>query len=855
MSQQQTIQVPQEGSFLRKAYNRVFKSSPPSPSIIDDGSAYDGRQIKWPQIQFPERQGAGVQYPIQPKHYIDLYEIHKQETIFRTCTRALRQEIFRNGIEIRPNFWAKCKQCKKEYKNKIEGVTAKEWQFRSKGIKCPNCNTGKMFPPDEKEYELLKSFYDKINENDDKLIDLCEPCEDDLQIADNCYIILIKDYVLDRHGNIDSWMLKEVVRGHPILMRVVSDRRGHKGNVYYTCLEHRNFITTAPKDKCGFCGKTKLHGVWYVATNSGGKDIDQAYIKGEVIQEAKYRRGENYGYSVVLTLWHYLIASLVMIQMIADYYRERRWPTGVLVYPTLNPKSMEEMADKWREKTKKDKQYIPWLSVDPNNGAGRVEFVRLMDNLQEMQYVEVREEIGRRIGAMIGVEPILTGDLTQGGGLNSESLQVKVTNRVVKYGQERIWNKGIFPELQKALGVKGWHYFLVESEEEDKMAELERNALEVNTARVMFEMGFIGELDDNGKFIFPRKPMKEIETGGIDNKFGDPKSGGGFGGSQRTDSLQERDDKAQEGKRAVEREREQGHNDRQTGDVRERKPASPTAKSMDNVIKAPINDVLSVELYNRIVDGLRSLISIEMRALKARKGNNLTREDAVEVLDRIKEQMTSQVDSWAFKFFAAMYIYGKNSILLTQDELDTASEAMASILDSVSTNDQEVLDAIELFKPFKDTFLDFSLTTSNKFRSMVEDTFRERQSASIDTLVSQMQNITSEETYKLERIARSESQIFALAGREKGYKDVEADRGQKLLYVWNVYKDDRTSRQCREIERRVQVLTRDRSTNGVPLDELKQIVFDVQSEMNGSKWIVRDWLVHPNCRSRFLRVV
>ncbi len=881
VAQMQQSQTVKKGNRWRNAWDGLVGKAVNNPTYIDDGLGNTpGREIKWPRVQYPERQGPGVQYPVQPKSYYDLYEMAKQETIFRTCMNAIRKEIFRNGIIIEPKFWAKCNnpKCKKEYKRQIEGMTISEFEFRTKGLECPTCEKGRLMPPDPKQEQILKDFYNKVNDNDMHLLDLLESMEDDLQIADNCYIILIKEYDLDEKGNIVDQKVLEAIRGHPVLMRVVADTRGHRGHVWWTCLDHRNFITAKKNDRCPTCGRTVLHEVWYVATFSGGQDIDQAYIEGEVIQESKYRRGELYGYSIILTLWHYLIASLVMIQLVADYYRERRWPAGVLVYPTLNPKSMEELADKWREKTKKDKLYIPWLNVDPNNANGRVEFVRLMDNLQEMQYTEVRAELGRRIGTAMGVEPFMTGDMSTGGGLNNEGLQVKVSNRAVKYDQQRIWNQSVIPRLCKGLGVTDYTYTVVESEEEDEMAKKERRAVDISNARTMFEMGFIGELDDNDNFIFPRKPMKQVDQYGVNNQFS-PKDTEASntqvpGDEQKKptagkDSQSEADDKEQEKQRAKIRQRETTHNDRQTGDPKEYKPASPTESKVknpasalksiepENIIKTPINDVASTELYNRIVDGLRVLINTEIQALKVTKGDNVTKDDVLQVLGRIKDQMVSNVDGWAFKFFAAMYIYGKKSVLLTGNELDNAHNTLTSILDAVNTNDQDVLDAMELLKPFRDHFKDFSITLSNQFRQLIEDTFRAGQSKSIDEVVGQMQNLTTEQSFKLDRIARSESQNFVLSGREQGYKKIEEERGEPFLYIWSVYHDDRNSRQCPEIQRRVQLLASQRGTAGIPLEDLRQIVIQVQRDMNGPNWTIqgRGFLAHPNCRSRFIRTV
>ena len=53
--------------------------------------------------------------PIYPIPLTQLYEIEKQSDILQLVITTLRTEIFRNGIEIKPNYVTKCPKCNTEY--------------------------------------------------------------------------------------------------------------------------------------------------------------------------------------------------------------------------------------------------------------------------------------------------------------------------------------------------------------------------------------------------------------------------------------------------------------------------------------------------------------------------------------------------------------------------------------------------------------------------------------------------------------------------------------------------------------------------------------------------------------------
>lgn len=226
----------------------------------------------------------GIQLPLSPVHPIDIQEISRLSVIIKTCTLNIRNQIFRRGYEWIPAYACKCKQCAKTYEVKKQA--------------CVQCGCEEFYTPNPDEYQKTENFFQTINSNGERLIDVLVQFEDDLNQLDDSYLVLLKDYILDSEGDIQYSRVKEIVRGSPIFMRMVGDRRGNLGNVYFVCLEHRDYISTDPKERCKKCGK-KLHDVHYVGTEWGEKPVEY-FVKGEVIHVSKYSPSLLYGWSPIL---------------------------------------------------------------------------------------------------------------------------------------------------------------------------------------------------------------------------------------------------------------------------------------------------------------------------------------------------------------------------------------------------------------------------------------------------------------------------------------------------------------------------------------------------------------------------
>ena len=184
-----------------------------------------------------------------------LYHIAQQSVIVRTCTTQLKNEIFRRGYQWKASFVLKCKDCGTEHQSPVE--------------RCKDCQSTNLLKPDKNQLKYAKKFMEGyINKADQLFIDILKELEDDLNIMDDAYIILVKEYYIDNNNEIKMHKIKEIYRGDPVGLHIYSDEFGEKGNAGFTCIKHRDFITEDPIDNCEHCS-SKLYPVYYVNRMNG----------------------------------------------------------------------------------------------------------------------------------------------------------------------------------------------------------------------------------------------------------------------------------------------------------------------------------------------------------------------------------------------------------------------------------------------------------------------------------------------------------------------------------------------------------------------------------------------------------
>tara|TARA_R110000737_G_scaffold54411_1_gene76664 strand:- start:720 stop:2612 length:1893 start_codon:yes stop_codon:yes gene_type:complete len=454
---------------------------------------------------------SGIQEPVlvQGVSIPALYATVQESVVLRTTINTLCQEVFRRGHFWEKKFHKKCTNCKEEYQHDtVEN--------------CHICGMTDFESPDADQVLYPRWLLKQRNSMDQSFMDVMREIEWDLDIVDDAFLICIKEYFIDPEtGEISFFRIKEIMRGDPTFMRIVADKRGARGGRYLLCPVHRDKTYPHNGDYHN-CDVTEcnlpLQDVHFINTAGSGKT--QYYIDGEILHTSKFNPSKLYGRSPVATMWRQAQTLTAMDNYIYLAYQKRRIPRGVLAITTDNIQSTASFWKGAEEKMERDPHYIPKIGIESASGRGKVEFVRFMDTLDEMQYSQIRDEVRMRIAAFYGVSSIFMMDAGKSGGLNNEGMQILVTNRAVEYGQ-KIYSNGLFPRLLLEMGVEEWELKLYPNEEEDDVTRLKRDEQEVNIAQRMQQLGFEAELTEDGggdiRFTYKKpdpQPQQQQPPGG-----------------------------------------------------------------------------------------------------------------------------------------------------------------------------------------------------------------------------------------------------------------------------------------------------------------------------------------------------
>lgn len=445
-----------------------------------------------------------------------IYSMVQQSVIVRTCITQLKQEIFRRGYVWEKAYEAFCNNCEKKHKMAV--------------LECSRCGSEDLKVPDEKQLKYAEDFLEGyVNPSEQLFIDVLKELEDDLNTMDDAYIVFVKEYFLDGNGKIRMHRIKELYRGDPVTMFIYADENGVKGTKGFTCVNHRDFISTEPHELCEACN-SKLFPIHYVNRANGE---EQYFIKGEVLHFSKYSPSRLYGFSPVITLYNHIMTLIAMENYVNSSYTKSRMPRGLLAVQTRNMDSMRAFWRSVKEKMEQDPHFIPVMGIEAENGKGSVEWIKFMDSLKEMDYVSVKDDLRDRISAFYGVSKVFMADNTTSGGLNNEGMQILVTNRAVQMAQN-VYNNYVFPFLTKQFGITDWDLKLPPSEEEDEIAVLRKREIEVNIAASIKNLGFEIDMDEDGQFTYSRpepqqEPEEPQESGQVEK---DPYAGTNIDASQ-----------------------------------------------------------------------------------------------------------------------------------------------------------------------------------------------------------------------------------------------------------------------------------------------------------------------------------
>jgi len=441
--------------------------------------------------------GAKVAFYPFPVSY--LYQIAIGSDVVRTVLNVKIRESFRKGLKIEPKFHYKCMNCGKEFKHEPQTE------------RCDNCQ-GTLRQPMEEQKLLIEEKLNKINDNNQTIIDLFKTTEWDEGVVDNGFIIFLKQYFYDNDGKIVTGRIREIIRGDPRVINLIADKKGRRGyndegKRVYACPECRDKLynedeVNALNAKCPMC-HTHLYSAHFSAKEKESNYV--YYLDNEVILFSEYNPGLLYGFPPLLSIWRKVQALIFMDNYMMMFYQKQRPPKGLLIINTANYESVKKAWEETKSETRKDPHAIsPWI-IENKEGRNLAQWIDFMSSLKEMDYGETRNEMRRQIGAIYGVMPMFSGDIQMSGGLNNEGLQMTMTNREIEKVHS-IYNK-ILRKIADEFNVTDYVVELEPSEERDEKADLETMGLKIDNAMKMKNMGFKVVYNEDGEnFKFSKEP-------------------------------------------------------------------------------------------------------------------------------------------------------------------------------------------------------------------------------------------------------------------------------------------------------------------------------------------------------------
>lgn len=402
--------------------------------------------------------------------YRNLWNLTRISDILQSIFNTRARKTFRQGFEISPTFEA---------------------------------------APQEQEKSINK-WLKKCNDNNQSLKEVFVELDKDLNWADDAYLLAMKDYGYNKAGKIVVAETKGFMRLHPLVVKLVLDRNNrlgyfydesnNRGRAYFSPL-CRNALVSDKYDKDG---RENLRAHYEVISNDGSL----YYSSDEIMHKSAFNPSLTYGYSPLFSLYQKVLILMLQDSYIKKYYGDDKPTKGLLVFNTSNKQALMKTFEEIRQKTQQNPHGVKPIIAESSDGRKPVEYIDMAKTLDEMQYTGTREEIRQQIGAMYGVSNMFQNDMSQGGGLNNEGLQITVTNEVIQDRQDLFNNYFLDFVFKQNLGFYDWDVEVRPDVEQDLMAEEQLEAQRLSNVKVKLELGLEGRRDKNGEFIFREGDLK-----------------------------------------------------------------------------------------------------------------------------------------------------------------------------------------------------------------------------------------------------------------------------------------------------------------------------------------------------------
>jgi len=491
---------------------------------------------------------SGAKLPIFPFPLMMLYELADNIDALRIPIETLNREMFKNGFEVVERWKYKCENCGKEFQyaplvserpddqpfeqnqdNAGNAIPKSKANIDQSAMQCDTCGSDKLRRPVPEHRLKLENLMKKsVNGNGQTLEDLSRQLERDLEIADNAYLLLLKSYsISDATGKINpnGTEIKELLRLDPPQVAVICDSDGRLGyndkhEPIFVCphFEHRRKRLNKPLCEVTTDGIhsqpvealkafIEVNSVYSIGTPQPKSVI---YGEGEVIWKAgKYKPSLVYGFSPIYAIWSKAMTLSHMDEYVRKYFDKMRPPRGMLVIASRNYETFRKSWNELEQRAAEDPYMIHPLMVESDKGGKNMaQWLDFTGSLRELEFIEVRKELRQMIGAIYGVLPLYYGEMV--GGWSQEGLQVTITNRAVKWGQD-ILTKAFFDKVAETLNIDDWVLQLKAGEENDKLRDLQTQGVEIQNMAILQQMGFEITRTHTGEFKVSKNTAMSTE--------------------------------------------------------------------------------------------------------------------------------------------------------------------------------------------------------------------------------------------------------------------------------------------------------------------------------------------------------
>jgi hypothetical protein len=663
-------------------------------------------------------------YPYLRTNLDELYMLSRNSDVLLIIRSALRRELFRNGYDII------------ESENTSEEVTT----------------SGEDMQVSQQDFEKSKQeiikFFDKCNTNCQGILDVFEELEDDFSVADNAYGLLLFDYHFSRDGKVIKRELKEFIRSDPRRMGLYmndQDRFSYDNNGvrWFVCPVDRSRIIEESrllKNNIDPITGYECFPVFYFHEKDDGKIY---YAEHEIVFRSKYNPTRRGGFSPIISCYYKVKSLIGMDDYIQTLYVGKRPPKAGLFFKTNNLDSLEKEWNKAIQRAKEN-PHMPTIMAtqDPTSGKSFVEFIDFMKPLAELQFIETREEFRRVIGAVYGVSPVFSNDVSSSGGLNNEGLQITVTNRAIEYGQA-IYNKYFLKRIVNELGFYSATAILAPSEEQDQMARLERQSKSLANGKEALLMGLDVEYDDNqGESIIK-------------------------GGKMSKDNIIVQSFNPDQGNKPNELEQETNS-----------ASGSPDTDNIEKGIKKSAPERVPFT-------ALAKYLKTEINKFIVKYKKKPTESELQELIVKLNNDLARQLKSNAGNLFRAGYIR----------EMEKAEGVLGFNLtfDSV---DENAINVLTNSSVLTNSFSKLSNDLTQKVSNILTEAYYTPQGLNLQKIQKEIEEVTSLADWEAERIARTEMSKVSASARKTSYDKEEGD-----LYVKHIGPDDyRTTAMSKELK-------------------------------------------------------